>query len=339
MKVAIFWDGSLGSSSYYVKNGTAYSFKDDKPYMYNHTISPQCFCNTQNWNFLWDTGYFLNLSEWFNNDKKLPDLDLDVIFYANDRHGLRDQYYDEYTVERIREYYPKAKIVGYLKEVYVSTERFPETFDNRIKFLKDCDYIHAEATSTMKELPEFLKIEKLVGKKLNFSNQPINIDYYYEHFYSSEKINGIYAYLPNPMHRRGQTYEFTQYLGNKYNLPIQHKSLQQGQKFDYLNQIDFVNLWRPYLYHINLDPVVHHPGGQIIQVASVGSLNIGGCNESHQVLYPETATCDLKILEEKFDEYIKSPTKVAKDIQYAWEKLNETYSFNTVRKQLEDLYG
>ena len=122
MKVAIFWDGSLGSISYYVKNGTAYSFKDDKPYMYNHTVSPQCFCNTQNWNFLWDTGYFLNLSEWFNNDKKLPDLDLDVIFYANDRHGLRDQYYDEYTVERIREYYPKAKIVGYLKEVYVSTD-------------------------------------------------------------------------------------------------------------------------------------------------------------------------------------------------------------------------
>ena len=39
------------------------------------------------------------------------------------------------------------------------------------------------------------------------------------------------------------------------------------------------------------------------------------------------------------DEYIKSSEKVTKDIQYAWEKLNETYSFNTVRKQLEDLYG
>ena len=44
------------------------------------------------------------------------------------------------------------------------------------------------------------------------------------------------------------------------------------------------------------------------------------------------------ILEEKFDEYVNSPEKVIKDIQYAWEKLNETYSFRVVRKQLEDLY-
>ena len=41
----------------------------------------------------------------------------------------------------------------------------------------------------------------------------------------------------------------------------------------------------------------------------------------------------------KFDEYVIYPERVIDDITYAWEKLNETYSFNTVRKQLEDLYG
>ena len=104
------------------------------------------------------------------------------------------------------------------------------------------------------------------------------------------------------------------------------------KKSKYLNWIIwfnlFIGLYNLYLYTIS---------GWWFSFF-IGSLNIGGCNESHEILYPETATCDTKILEEKFDEYIKSPTKVIKDVQYAWEKLNETYSFKTVRKQLEDLY-
>ena len=336
MKVAIFWDGAIGINSYYVKEGTAYSFADDKPYTYHHTISPQCFSNTHNWNFMWDGGYFLNLNEWVKDGEDFPELDLDVIFYACERDGLRDEHWDVYSVERLRKKYPNAKIVGYLKEVYVTDE---EKFRNRIKFLKECDYIHVEAASSMQKLPEFLKIEKLVGKKLNFSNQPINIDYYYKHFYSNQKITGIYAYLPNPMHRRGETYDFASYISKKYNVPVEFKSLSQGQKFDYLSQKDFVNLWRPYLFHFNLDPIDVHPGGQVIQVAAVGSINIGGVNESHEILYPETATCDKKILEEKFDKYIKSPTETFKVIESAWEKLNSTFSFEVVKNQLEKLYG
>jgi hypothetical protein len=336
MKVAIIWDGAIGIKSYYVKDKTAYAFEDNKPYTYHHTISPQCFSNTHNWNFLWDTGHFLNLNEWVKQGKDFPDLDLDLIFYACERDGLRDATWDIYSVERLRKKYPNATIVGYLKEVYVTDD---EKFRNRIKFLKDCDYIHAEAASSMKQLPEFLKIEHLVGKKLNFSNQPINIDYYYEHFYSNEKTNGIWAYIPNPLPRRGRTYQFANYISNKYNIPVHFKPLQQGQKFDYLSQSDFVNMWKNNLYHFNLDPLHHHPGGQVIQVASVGSINFGGLNESHEILYPETATCDEKLLEEKFVEYFKSPEKAFQVISNAWDKLNETYSFKVVRNQLETLYG
>ena len=336
MKVAIFWDGAIGINSYYVKDGTGYSFSTNSTYTYHHTISPQCFSNTHNWNFLWDRGYFLNLNEWVKNGADFPSLDLDVIFYACERDGLRDKHWDIYSVDRLRKKYPRAKIVGYLKEVYVSDE---EKFRNRIKFLKSCDYIHAEAASSMRKLPEFLKIEKLVNKKLNFSNQPINIDYYYKQFYSNKKINGIYTYLPNPIHRRGTTYKFADYISKKYNLPVKYKPLAPGQKFDYLNQNNFVNLWSPYLFHFNLDPIDCHPGGQVIQVAAVGSINIGGMNESHEILYPETATCNEKILEEKFDEYFNSPEKIFETIDYAWSKLNSTYSFNVVKKQLEELYG
>ena len=48
---------------------------------------------------------------------------------------------------------------------------------------------------------------------------------------------------------------------------------------------------------------------------------------------------DKKILREKFDEYINSPTKTFNVVEQAWEKLNSTFSFKVVKNQLEKLYG
>ncbi len=331
MNIGLFWDEAINISSYYVKDGTGYNYFTDKPYVYHHSISSQCYPATHNFTFLWDNGSFLNLSEW----DELPDLDLDLIFYACERNGLDDEHYDRYCVSRIRDKYKDVKVIGYLKEVYVKEHRF----ENRIKFLNECDFIHAEAASRMKTLDEFLKIEKLTGRKLNFTNQPVNIDYLFDNFYSNEKENSIFAYLPAPIHRRGKTYEFANYIGNKYNINVKYKSIEQGQKFDYLSQKEFVELWSPSLYHFNLDPITIHPGGQCIQVASVGSIHIGGVNESHHILYPDTATCDVKVLEDVIDGYIKDETKRFSAIEYAWEKVNENFSFNKVKNQIESLYG
>ena len=73
---------------------------------------------------------------------------------ANERSGLDDVHYDRYSVERIRKKYPNAIIVGYLKEVYVKETRY----ENRIKFLNECDYI---PKTRMKTLDEFIKIENI----------------------------------------------------------------------------------------------------------------------------------------------------------------------------------
>ena len=318
----------------FIKNGKAFKYFTNEPYVYHHSVSSRCYPSTHNLNFLWDEGHFLNLSEWVDSDLDFPELDLDLIFYANERDGLEDEFHDLYKVERLRKKYPNAKIVGYLKEVYVKEHRMK----NRIKFLKSCDYIHAEAHTTMKNLKEFVEIEKLTDMKLNFNSQPLNVNFYYDNFYSNEKINGIFAYLPNPLHRRGRTYDFAKYIGEKYDIPVKYKPLSTGQKFDYMSQKDFIKMWSPYLYNFNLDPVPIHPGGQCIQVASVGSINIGGLNEAHHILYPETATCDEKILEDRFVEYLNNPTKRFEVIQNAWNKLNETYSFSNVKSQLEMVY-
>ena len=91
------------------------------------------------------------------------------------------------------------------------------------------------------------------------------------------------------------------------------------------------------MFHVNLDAHITQPGQQAIQVACVGSLNIGGLNESHQHLFPETASPNLKIIEEKFKEYLIDEVVRFRAIEYAWNKVNELYSFDVVKQQLLDV--
>ena len=51
----------------------------------------------------------------------------------------------------------------------------------------------------------------------------------------------------------------------------------------------------------------------------------------------KTATCDTKVLEEKIVECLEDENKRNDIITHAWNKLNETFSFNAVRKQIEGI--
>ena len=150
-------------------------------------------------------------------------------------------------------------------------------------------------------------IEKKLGLEIkHFISCPINIEGLFNSFYSNEKELSVYSYLTNPVYRRVNTWDFSKYLATKYNLPLRFKPLEINQDFSYMSQKQFIESWSQSLFHINLDPHITHPGQQAIQVACVGSLNIGGMNESHQHLFPETATTDLKVVEEKFKEYLNA---------------------------------
>ena len=243
----------------------------------------------------------------------------------------------------MREKYPNAKILGWFKEIIIPHRegRQPERLKNRIRFFKDCDAVASHAVpgiTAMKTLDQLKEIESLLGKKIDYYiSHPINIDGYYDNFYSDEKDISIFAYLPNPFNRRGDTYGFCNYLGKKYNLPVRYKPLRLGQEFAYMSQKEFIELWSPSLFHLNLDPSIVHPGMQCIQVAAVGSINIGGLNEAHHVLFPEVATNDRKILEEKFVEYLNDEVSRFRVMEYAWEKLNEVYTYDLVKKQITDI--
>ena len=344
MKLAYILDVA-GVISFYVKGGEAYTFGDDKPYTFFHSVSPSLFMGGWNYPFLWEGGCYLNLNEWFSNGLDLPDFDFDVILYGNERRGLDPDSYDEFKVDVLRDKYPNAKIIGWFKEIEIPYRegRQEERLENRIRFFKDCDAVASHAVpgiTTMKTLDQLKEIEYLLGKKIDYYiSHPINIDGYFDNFYSHKKYMSIFAYLPNPIYRRGETYNFCNYLSDKYDLPVIYKPLKEGQEFAYMSQKEFIELWSSSLFHFNLDPSIIHPGMQCIQVAAVGSINIGGLNESHHILFPDVATNDKKILEEKFVEYLNDADERFRVMKYAWEKLNEVYTYDLVKKQITDILG
>ena len=340
MKFALIHD-SMAISSYYIKDGTAYAFKGntfnghtavpDKPYTFHHAVSPQCYIAMQNLPFIFDDGYYINWNEW----DELPDLELDLIFYGREKSWNSDGSVRwERTAEKLRNKYPNALILGWIKELSVGNE-----IQNlrRLQDLNNYDGVVTSGVSSFRFLDVFKNFKQIVNKEFYFISQPVNTEYLFNNFYDNEKTECLYAYIPNPQQRRGNTEAFVDYLSKKYNIPMRKKELASGQKFDYLSQKDFIDLWSECSFHFNLDPFDIQPGNQCMQVACTGTINLGGHNESHTVLFPDTATCDEKVLEQKFVEYLEDYDKRSKDIEFAWNKVTEIFGFDNVRKQIKKI--
>jgi len=331
MKICVIFGGAASNNikSFYVKDGTMYNYQDDKPHIFQAAYSSEFTTQIWNYCFMGEGGCFWNLAEW---EDELPEFNPDVIIYANERWGLDEEHWDKYSVKRLKDKYTKAKIVGYVKETTVPKHRF----DNWIRFLNECDTVMAPSSGHLKELPIYDKIQSRLNERINFCTPcPDNIDFIYDKFYSNEKDNAIFTYLPTSIHRRANTYKFAHYIGDKYNIPVIEKPFNNSSEVkQHMSWKDFIELWSPCMYHFNLDPDTNQPGIQTTLVANVGSINIGGVNESHHLLYPETATCDLNKLENKFVEYLNNPKKRFEVIEYAWNKLNEFYGEIVVMKQL-----
>ena len=78
-------------------------------------------------------------------------------------------------------------------------------------------------------------------------------------------------------------------------------------------------------------------GNQITQVVSTGTIHMGGVNDNHKLLCPEPATCDTNILEEKFVYYLENEDARNEFIQKSWNRLNKYFSFESVRKQIDNI--
>ena len=327
MNFAMILDTVSGKKSYQIQNNKGYDFNGNPYSFIGESIDNEFYTSMWNYPKLYENGCFIKWDDW---EDDLPDLDLDLIFLSMEKLLLNPNY----TVDKIRKKYPNAKIAGWIKELWVGP---PYDYEHpkhkaRIKCLNECDVV----VTNRPEPKEHQQIADSIDKSFNFVPIPVDVDYLYDNFYGDKELS-IWAYLPNPMARRSNTYEFSKYIGEKYNIPIRFKPLQSGQKFDYMPQKEFISNWSSCAFHFNLDPVDYFPGNQCSLVAATGTVNIGGVNDYHHILFPETATCDLKVLENKVDEYINNPEKHLQAIHYAWGKVNEVFSYNAVRQKIEDM--
>ena len=337
MKFAYIQDmvGNRGISSFRVTNGKAYEFNTNKPYAPNFSpagLNPNCFLNSYNYPFLFNDSHFI---EWSEFKEDLPDLELDLIFLVIERCLGRQDEFPWAKFSNIRKKYPNAKIVGYVKEIWMGK---PYDYEDpkhkaRIEFLKKCDSVIYNVPEVK---PQFKHLIENVGKPFNFVSLPQNIDYYYDNF-GNDKELAIWEYVPYQIERRNKTTEFTEYISRKYNIPIKRKSFTSNQDFNHLHIVDFVKQWSSCLFHFNLDPIDYYPGNQLVQVISTGSINLGGVNDYHHLLCPETATCDFDVLEKRFVEYLKNEEKRNEIRQKSWDRLHKYFSFEAVREQIKNI--
>ena len=64
----------------------------------------------------------------------------------------------------------------------------------------------------------------------------------------------------------------------KYNIVIL-------DEFDYMSQKEFITNWSSCAFHFNLDPIDYFPGNQCGLVAATGTINVGGVNDYHHILF------------------------------------------------------
>ena len=226
----------------------------------------------------------------------------------------------------MRKKYPNAIIISAIKELW----NWNSEWMNRMDVFNSSDKVFVPIS----DINQFPQLVRNCSKEIHFLPQPIDIDYLYKNFYLEERDESIFVYDPSHnIVRQGKTAEFAKYIGDKYNIPLSTINTQNNKNQWY----DFLKVWTKSTFHFNLDPVPFYPGQQSIQCASMGVIQIGGVNDSHKLLWPETYTNDFSILEEKFVGYLNNYDTRINVIQDAFTKVEEIYSFKSVFNKFLEL--
>ena len=300
--------------SYTVRDNKAFKLKNPElPYQFHHSVGNECFIGFWGYPFVFG-GHFINWSEW----NTLPDLNLDLIFVAIESDFQR------YTIAELRRTYPNATIVAVIKETWNWNQQCMQ----RLQVYNQCDHVFSCVSE--RHFQTYLPELSQCTTPVSYMPQPVNIDYLQDHFYNEIRDEVIFSYLPAwNVSRIGRTEEFTKYISDKYNIPYirTHTNNNTNQWHD------FLKLWTPCTFHFNLDPMPMFPGQQAMQCAALGVIHIGGENDSHKMLWPETATNDFDRLEYCFSTYLNDYNKRLAVIQSAFDKVNDIYSYNSIKSK------
>ena len=313
MKFALIIDKII-QNSFHVVNGKSFYWKTEKPYSWHHSVENHTTMGPVAYPFCFE-GDFINWGQW----NELPKEDYDVIFLTIEK------YPDKYNVNMIRKAYPNAIIVGTIKELY-----FIHSYQQRVDFFNSCDIVVVPYQKSI--YTYFPNLQKDVNKQIYYLPQPYDIDYLYNKFYKKIRQETIFSYIAPHSPRRGNTESFANHMSTKYKIPV----VRQETQFSSTQWHDFLNIFTQSTFCFNLDPEPQQ-GQQGIQSAIFGIINLGGVNDSHFTLFPKTAHNDEHLLEKQFFEYLNNYDKRIETMTYAWNKVNEIYSFESTRKQFDNI--
>ena len=326
MNFAMMMDG-CAQRSYFVKDKKAYKLKSDnlEPYVHYHSISNECGLGIWGWPFLFN-GYMINLTEW----DELPTLDLDVIMVALEKK------LDMYNVDMLRRQYPNAMIVSFVKEDYWINC----TIQQRVDFFKSCDVITFPWNIDRDRDPNGIlgleNMTEMCGRDVHYIPQPHDINFLYDRYFEPNRNIQILNYRPTQDNRISSDGDYIEYIGNKYNVKvIKHLVKNKDPHKD--------NTWEQFLSGIKdslycFNTAKEKVGGSMgVQCAALGILNFGGIQDSHEILFSETATNDLVKLEDIFQKIHNDNELRESIIKKAFDKALENYSHDSVKKRFIDV--
>ena len=316
MNFAMIIDGCV-QRSYYVKDGKSYRFETDEPYSHHHSIGNECHLGIWGWPFLFN-GYFLNWTEF----DELPGLDLDIVMVAIEKNP-------NYNVDILRKRYPNATIVSFIKEDYWSRL----SIDQRVEFFKSCDHITFPWNIEYEQggMLGVKTLSELCGREVHYVQQPHDVDYLYDNYFKEDKLIQILDYKTPEKSPGEDTESFVNHISKKYGIPttqhiVKYRGPEHSQWEEFLSGIT------DSLYCFNLD-TVKSGGSMAVQCAALGIINVGGVQDSNEILFPSLATNDLNQLEDIFKTIHNDSDKREDVIQTAFNKARSHYSHDAVRER------
>jgi hypothetical protein len=264
IKLALIILDHSGVESFYCKDRLKFKIKDSSPY-----DIPGGSRNI--WNIVTPfNGIFVNANE------KLPDVALDVIFL------VMDFTCDETYVKNLRIKYPKAIILGYIKE------RSPlyYTPKHRIDFFNQCNAVACPYGNGIKD-----HLQNIVNVPVFQFPYPYDIGGLRKKYLAQQKRDIIMIGC-NPKRGYEQSEMFAKEIAKRYELMLIEKP--DFAWHDWLTLLSSCKLC------INLEtkPEI----GQVpIECAILGVEHIGGISDGAKELFPWSATNDLDALRPMVD--------------------------------------
>lgn len=284
-------------------NGAAY--RNGKPYRTPGSLSNEAFRNI--WNIpLATNGWFINYES-----GEFPKVDFNVLLVVSEIKSRPS------VIRHLRQLYPNAQIVGYVKESHPFLTHRP--WEAVSSFLKECDKI---------ALPYRKKIIDYCSEQLDQEIWPVhfpyNVDLIRKMFKREETNKCIFIGCNSWDASRGyaECLEFTKKISKRINVEY----LENTGSYTWDKWLEEIARCQ---FCINMDKQPRL--GQVpIECAIIGTPHIGGMADAANTLWPDTATNDPKILAEII---ISGEFK----IEQAKRLVVERHSFKTVKKQIEDL--